>query len=65
MSKNDRELGMHRSITRRDFVNGAAVSIAGAAMGAASAAVPGWASDPGADDSTELAIDMAHERSTS
>jgi hypothetical protein len=31
MSKNDHELGMHRTITRRDFVNGAAISVADAA----------------------------------
>jgi hypothetical protein len=40
MPKTDRDLGMHRPITRRDFVNGSATA-------------------SGADDSTELAIDMA------
>ena len=29
----DRELGMHREITRRDFLDGAAMAVAGAALG--------------------------------
>lgn len=40
MSKNDRELGMHRAITRRDFVNGAAAAFAASAMGARAARRP-------------------------
>ncbi len=35
MERRDRELGMDRDITRRDFVSGLGVSIAGAAMGRA------------------------------
>jgi spermidine dehydrogenase len=31
--RRDRELGMHRAITRRDFVNGTAVAVAGAGLG--------------------------------
>ena len=34
----DRELGMHRPITRRDFLNGMAVSVAGLGTAAASPA---------------------------
>ena len=34
----DRELGMHRNITRRDFVNGVGVAIGGALI------APGWLS---------------------
>jgi spermidine dehydrogenase len=33
MSAHDRELGLHRRITRRDFVNGAAVTLTGIAAG--------------------------------
>jgi spermidine dehydrogenase len=35
MAKTDRDLGMHRPITRRDFINGTAMALAGAAVGAA------------------------------
>jgi len=36
----DRELGMHRRITRRDFLDGAVMAIGGAALAAHSPALP-------------------------
>jgi len=45
---NDRDLGMHRDITRRDFVNGVGAAIGGALV------VPGWAS---AQESAAYAVD--------
>jgi spermidine dehydrogenase len=35
VDERDEDLGMHRPITRRDFVNGSAMALAGAAVGAA------------------------------
>ena len=35
ISPSDRDLGMHRPITRRDFVNGTAMALTGAALGSA------------------------------
>ena len=35
----DRELGMHRDITRRDFVNGVGVAVGGLLI------APGWLSE--------------------
>ena len=49
MTKDDRSLGMDRAITRRDFLNGVAVTALGAAVPASA-----WGADgmvPGADDS--------------
>jgi spermidine dehydrogenase len=40
VSAGDRELGMDRPITRRDFLNGVAVGVGGAFAGAW---MPGWA----------------------
>ncbi|HEV2983039.1 MAG TPA: NAD(P)-binding protein, partial [Vicinamibacterales bacterium] len=40
-SASDREMGMHRSITRRDFLNGVAVGIGGALSGGALRHIPG------------------------
>ena len=48
--KRDRELGMDRGISRRDFLNGAAVAIGGAALGQ-----PLLAALPVADDAPEKA----------
>jgi spermidine dehydrogenase len=44
LSAEDRRLGMDRGISRRDFLQGAALGGAGAALGAAGAALlPGFA----------------------
>src|ERR1700674_1381183 len=40
-SASDHEMGMHRSITRRDFLNGVAVGIGGALSGSALRHIPG------------------------
>jgi spermidine dehydrogenase len=45
MKKSDVDLGMHRDITRRDFINGVAASI-----GASILPSGAWASDMGAQD---------------
>lgn len=45
----DRALGMHRSITRRDFVNGASLAIAGSAF------APGWIGQAAAADLSQQA----------
>jgi spermidine dehydrogenase len=50
--KRDRELGMDRGISRRDFLNGAAVAIGGAALGQ-----PVLGALPVADDAPEKAPD--------
>jgi spermidine dehydrogenase len=42
----DEELGMHRPITRRDFVNGSAMALAGAAVGAAVPSRPALGKPP-------------------
>ena len=48
MSKNeDRDLGMHRNITRRDFVNGVAVAVGGSLI------TPGWLSANGGTQASE------------
>jgi spermidine dehydrogenase len=48
MSKNeDRDLGMHRNITRRDFVNGVAVAVGGSLI------TPGWLSASGGTQASE------------
>ena len=48
MSKNeDRDLGMQRNITRRDFVNGVAVAVGGSLI------TPGWLSANGGTQASE------------
>ena len=47
----DRELGMHRRITRRDFINGVAIPVGGAL------ALPSWARGQGQTPAPESAAD--------
>jgi hypothetical protein len=42
MTKSDRELGMDRSITRRDFLNGMSVAVGGALVVPATADAESW-----------------------
>ncbi|HEX3682108.1 MAG TPA: NAD(P)-binding protein [Bryobacteraceae bacterium] len=46
MSHNDRELGMHRRITRRDFLNGVAISAGALATASKVGAAPGDLTNP-------------------
>jgi spermidine dehydrogenase len=57
-SANDRLLGMHRSITRRDFVNGVGVALTGAMLAGRSAA------DFAASDKSPLPLDPYPPRRT-
>ena len=54
--KSDRELGMDRAITRRDFLNGVAVGVGGAL--ATAALLPGFSED--VEAATRLAQDAPH-----
>src|ERR1700728_2287411 len=46
MSHNDRELGMHRRITRRDFLNGVAISAGALTTASKVGAAPGDLTNP-------------------
>ena len=59
MKKSDRELGMDREITRRDFLNGASIAIAGAVV------APGAAGAQGRDASGAPAAPLLIDRSPS
>ncbi|HTV60715.1 MAG TPA: NAD(P)-binding protein [Verrucomicrobiae bacterium] len=68
-SANDRELGMHRQISRRDFLDGVAVAVGGAALGSAApwlpAAQAGYAPEknPGYDPPALMGIRGNHDGS--